>query len=151
MTITAEAPGTVETPNPAPAGPPKPRTSFRAIVGWAAVVAALVAAGLLALLVVNNDSGASRTDLPGIAENGSIRAIEHRDEVRRVAASQTVAEQGSIRAVEHRDEVRREAASQTVAEQGSIRAVEHRDELSREAASQTEVSQEYVDQLVARR
>ena len=127
MTLTAEAPGTVETPSLAPAGPPKPRTGFRAIVGWAAVVAALVAAGLLALLVVNNDSGASRTDLPGIAENGSIRAIEHRDEVRR------------------------EAASQTVAEQGSIRAVEHRDELSREAASQTEVSQEYVDQLVARR
>ena len=142
MTITAEAPGTVETPNPAPAGPPKPRTSFRAIVGWAAVVAALVAAGLLALLVVNNDSGASRTDLPGIAENGSIRAIEHRDEVRREAASQTVAEQGSIRAVEHRDELSREAASQTVAEQGSIRAVEHRDELRRQATSPTEVSQE---------
>jgi hypothetical protein len=92
-----------------------------------AVLAAVAAAGLLALLIIDNDGGASRIDLPGIAENGSIRATEHRDELSR------------------------QAASQTVAEQGSIRAVEHRDELSREAASPTEVSQEYVEQLVARR
>ena len=88
MTLTAEAPGTVETPSPAPAGPPKPRTGVRAIVGWAAVLVALAAAGLLVLLVVNNDSGASRTDFPGIAENGSIRAIEHRDERARVATAE---------------------------------------------------------------
>ena len=84
MTLTAEARRTVETPSPAPAGPPKAPHRFRAIVGWAAVVAALVAAGLLALVVVNDDSGPSRIDTgPAVAENGSIRAIEHRDELRR--------------------------------------------------------------------
>ena len=81
-----------------------------------------------------------------VAEHGSVRAIEHRDELAaqgRDAMSRTVAEHGSISAIEHRDEVagqRRDAMSRTVAEHGSISAIEHRDELAvpgREAMSRT--------------
>ncbi len=89
MTLTTERPATVETPSSAPSRPPKPPVGLRAIVGWVAVLAGLAAAGLLFLLVVTNDSGPSRTDLSGIVENGSVRAIEHRDELRRQAASPT--------------------------------------------------------------
>jgi len=119
MTLTAEGTGTVETPSSAPSRPPKPPIGPGAIVGWAAVLVALAAAGLLVLLVVSNNSGPSRTALPGIAENGSVRAIDHRDELRAQAASPTeasqenaqqvagIAENGSVRAIEHRDELRR--------------------------------------------
>ena len=94
-----------------------------------------VAAGLLVLSALATDDSRPRIEtLRTIAELGSIRAVEHRDELalHPDAASQTIADQGSIRAVEHRDELalHPDAASQTIADQGSIRAVEHRDEVT---------------------
>ena len=105
------------------------------------------------------EDGSART----VAEHGSIRAIEHRDQTAaarpgRVRAdsrrarqhprhrtprpdgragqdgsARTVAEHGSIRAIEHRDQMAaagQDGSARTVAEHDSIRAIEHRDQMA---------------------
>jgi len=138
MTLTVEHVQVPETPGPEPSEPPKSPRKLGVIVGWASAAGALVAAGVLGVAVLTADDSPSKVDTGRVvAENGSIRAIEHRDELLRQAPSRTVAEHGSIRAIEHRDEILRQAPSRTVAEHGSIRAIEHRDELLRQAPSRT--------------
>jgi hypothetical protein len=107
------------------------------IAGWTAVGAVLATAGLLAVLTFDDGDHPSRIDTGSVvAEHGSVRAIEHRDDLavqRREAMSRTVAEHGSVSAIEHRDQVagpRRDAMSRTVAEHGSVSAIEHRDDLA---------------------
>jgi hypothetical protein len=136
MTLTTERLPVPETASPAPAVPPQSPNRLRVIAGWAAVVAALAAAGLLTVLSLDDGDRPSRIDTGRVvAEHGSVRAIEHRDDLavqRREAMSRTVAEHGSISAIEHRDDLavqRGEAMSRTVAEHGSISAIEHRDDL----------------------
>jgi hypothetical protein len=136
MTLTTERVDLPETASPTLAEPPQSPHRLRVIGGWAAVGAALAATGLLAVLSLDNGDRPSRIDTgPAVAQHGSVRAIEHRDDLavqRREAMSRTVAEHGSITAIEHRDDLagqRREAMSRTVAEHGSISAIEHRDDL----------------------
>jgi hypothetical protein len=102
MTLTTEQPGTVESPSLAPPRPPKPSTRLRVVVGWVAVVAAVVAAGVFAAIVVTH-GGPSRIDTGRIvAEHGSVNAIDHRDQVFARSGSRTVAEHGSVNAIDHR-------------------------------------------------
>ena len=144
MTLTTER--SPETASPTPAEPPQSPNRLRVTAGWAAVVAALAAAGFLALLSLDDGDRPSRIDTGRVAaEHGSVRAIEHRDDVavqRRDAMSRTVTEHGSVSAIEHRDNLavqRRDAMSRTVADHGSVRAIEHRDTLAmqREAMTRT--------------
>ena len=147
MTLTTEHVHVPETASPTPTEPPQSPNRLRVIAGWAAVVAALAAAGLLGARLSLDGDRPSRIDTGRVvAEHGSVRAIEHRDELavqRREAMSRTVAEHGSISAIEHRDEAavqRRDAMSRTAAEHGSISAIEHRDEAAvqrRDAMSRT--------------
>jgi hypothetical protein len=137
MTLTTERVDLPETASRTPAEPPQSPDRLRGFAGWTAVVAALAAAGFLALLSLDDGDRPSRIDTgPAVAQHGSINAIEHRDDLagqRREAMSRTVAEHGSINAIEHRDDLagqRREAMSRTVAEHGSINAIEHRDDLA---------------------
>jgi hypothetical protein len=136
MALTTEHAHVSETASPTPAEPPQSPNRLRGIAGWTAVVAALAAAGFLVRLSLDDGDRPSRIDTgPVVAQHGSVRAIEHRDDLavqRREAMSRTVAEHGSINAIEHRDDLavqRREAMSRTVAEHGSINAIEHRDDL----------------------
>ena len=108
MTLTTERVDLPETASPTPVEPPQSPNRLRVIAGWAAVGGALAAAGLLAVLSLDDGDRPSRIDTGRVvAEQGSVSAIEHRDEVavQREAMSRTVAEQGSVSAVEHRDEV----------------------------------------------
>jgi hypothetical protein len=137
MTLTTERVDLPETASPTPAEPPQSPNRLRVTAGWAAVGAALAATGLLAVLSLDDGDRPSRIDTGRVvAEYGSVRAIEHRDEVAvqgGEAMSRTVAEYGSVSAIEHRDEAAvqpREAMSRTVAEHGSISAIEHRDDLA---------------------
>jgi hypothetical protein len=139
-TNVVQAPGAPTTTKP-PAKSP-----FRAVLGWTAVAGAVAASGVLAVLALTPDRGSSMIDTGRVvAEYGSIRAIEHRDDLavqRREAMTRTVAEYGSVSAIEHRDLAVQpgEAMSRTVAEHGSISAIEHRDDLAvprREAMSHT--------------
>jgi hypothetical protein len=147
MTLTTERVDLPETASPTSAEPPQSPNRLRVTAGWAAVGAALAATGLLAVLSLDDGDRPSRIDTGRVvAEYGSVRAIEHRDEVAvqgGEAMSRTVAEYGSVSAIEHRDEAAvqpREAMSRTVAEHGSVSAIEHRDEAAvqpREAMSRT--------------
>jgi hypothetical protein len=126
MTLTTERLPVPETASPAPAVPPQSPNRLR-----------LAAAGLLTVLSLDDGDRPSRIDTGRVvAEHGSVRAIEHRDDLavqRREAMSRTVAEHGSISAIEHRDDLavqRGEAMSHTVAEHGSISAIEHRDDVA---------------------
>jgi hypothetical protein len=137
MTLTTEPAPVSETASPTPAEPPQTPNRLRVIAGWTAVGAALATAGLLAVLTFDDGDHPSRIDTGSVvAEHGSVRAIEHRDDLavqRRDAMSRTVAEHGSVSAIEHRDQVagpRRDAMSRTVAEHGSVSAIEHRDDLA---------------------
>jgi hypothetical protein len=137
MTLITERVHVPETASPTPAEPPQSPNRLWVIAGWAAVVAALATGGLLAFLSLDDGDRPSRIDTGRVvAEHGSVRAIEHRDDLavqRREAMSRTVAEHGNVRAIEHRDEVAvgsGEAMSRTVAEHGSISAIEHRDDLA---------------------
>jgi hypothetical protein len=110
MTLTAEHIHVPETASPTPTGPPQSPNRLRVIAAWAAVVAALAAAGLLGTrLSLHDGDRPSRIDTGRVvAEHGSVRAIEHRDELavqRRQALSRTTAEHGSVSAIEHRDDV----------------------------------------------
>jgi hypothetical protein len=109
MTLTTERVDLPETASPTLAEPPQSPHRLRVIGGWAAVGAALAATGLLAVLSLDNGDRPSRIDTgPAVAQHGSVRAIEHRDDLavqRREAMSRTVAEQGSISAIEHRDDL----------------------------------------------
>jgi hypothetical protein len=108
MTLTTEGVHVPETASPTPAEPPQSPNRLRVIAGWAAVVVALAAAGLLAFLTLDDGDPPSRIDTGRVvAEHGSVRAIEHRDDLaveRREAMSRTVAEHGGISAIEHRDD-----------------------------------------------
>jgi hypothetical protein len=137
MTLTIEHVQVPEPLSPEPSEPPKSPRKLGVIVGWASAAGALVAAGVLGVAVFSVDDSPSKVDTGRVvAEHGSIRAIEHRDELIRHAPSQVVAQNGSIRAIEHRNEQLRQAPSQVVAQNGSIRAIEHRNELLRQAPSQ---------------
>src|SRR5262245_24289515 len=81
-----------ETTAPATTAPPT-KSPFRAVFGWAAVAGAVAASGTLAVLVLTPDSGPTRIDTGHVvAEFGSVRAIEHRDELAALGPSRTVAE-----------------------------------------------------------
>jgi hypothetical protein len=109
MTLTTEHVQVPETASPTPAEPPQSPNWLRVTAEWVAIGTALAAAGLLALLSLDEGDRPSKIDTGQVvAEYGSIRAIEHRDEVaveRREAMSRTVADHGSVSAIEHRDEV----------------------------------------------
>jgi hypothetical protein len=109
MTLTTEHAHVSETASPTPAEPPQSPNRLRGIAGWTAVVAALAAAGFLVRLSLDDGDRPSRIDTgPVVAQHGSVRAIEHRDDLavqRREAMSRTVAEHGSINAIEHRDDL----------------------------------------------
>ncbi len=111
MTLTADHDTAPETESPAESTPEASTAQRRGVVGWVAAGIALAAAGLLAFLVLADDTA------------------ERPDELQVNTASQTVAEHGSISAIDHRDGQlrRRIMLSQTVAERGSISAIEHRD------------------------
>ena len=141
MTLTADHDTAPETESPAASTPEASPAQRRGVVGWVAAGIALAAAGLLAFLVLADDT-AERPELnpqvntasQTVAEHGSVSAIEHRDGQmrRRIMLSQAVAERGSISAIEHRDEqaAQRRTPSQTVAEHGSISAIEHRNDVA---------------------
>jgi hypothetical protein len=87
--------------------PATPSTSPTAVLGWAGVVVAVVAAAVLAVVTLTADSDNKPIGHPGLAEHGSIRAIEGsvEDSVRSpgspvAAAHRGLAEHGSIRAIE---------------------------------------------------
>jgi hypothetical protein len=109
MTLTTEPAPVSETASPTPAEPPQTPNRLRVIAGWTAVGAALATAGLLAVLTFDDGDHPSRIDTGSVvAEHGSVRAIEHRDDLavqRRDAMSRTVAEHGSVSAIEHRDDL----------------------------------------------
>jgi hypothetical protein len=61
---------------PTPGSPRAPSTSLRPVVGWAGVVVAVVAAAVLAAITLTPSDDHKPIDHPGLAEHGSIRAIE---------------------------------------------------------------------------
>jgi hypothetical protein len=93
-----------------PEAPPQepPRTTSRrsrSVLGWAGVVVAVVAAAVLAVVTLTPDGENKPIGHPGLAEHGSIRAIEgsveeSRDRSPAAGAHSGLAEYGSITAIE---------------------------------------------------
>jgi hypothetical protein len=108
MALTTDELRIPETTAPEQARPPTPPRRRSIIFGWAAVVGAVVAAGLLAALVLTPDRGPSTVDTGRtIIEHGSVAAIDHRDQqavAPRTEMTRTVAEHGSVAAIDHRDQ-----------------------------------------------
>jgi hypothetical protein len=104
MTLTAEH---AQLPDgPSLADQPTPTSSNRAIVASVAAVVAVVTAALLSVAVLTEDRTTSIGTGRTVAANGSISAIDHRDQtaMHHQAPARTVAENGSISAIDHRDE-----------------------------------------------
>ena len=146
MTLTTEDVPVFKTSSPAPARQLTRSTRRRVLVP--AVVLALAAATLLIVSVLTSDNTPTRTNSGRtVAEHGSIKAIDHRDELamRGEAPAQTVAEHGSINAIDHRDELamRGEDSGRTVAEHGGIKAIDHRDELAMRGEAPAQTVAEY--------
>ena len=113
MTLTTDHDPAPTTESPAASTPEASPVQRRGLVGWVAAGIALAAAGLLAFLVLADDTAEPdelqvNTASQTVAEHGSVSAIDHRDGQlrRRITMSQSVAEHGSISAIEHRDHPR---------------------------------------------
>jgi hypothetical protein len=104
---TTAPPAQSDTPSPAPSHEQSrpPSTAGRRL-GWAAVVASLVAAAALAVVVLAGTDNASETDpVPGVhsglIEHGSIRSIEGSvEDASALAGPDGSSDHGSIRSIE---------------------------------------------------
>ena len=62
MTQTPERSRVHQTPSPVPAPPQPPRQSLRTFLGWVAIVAGLIAAGVLVLLTITSNTTSQRIE-----------------------------------------------------------------------------------------
>jgi hypothetical protein len=144
MAISSDKVRSPESADAQPSQATKSSVSMWVIAGWAAVIGALVTAGVLLVLVLSSGGGPSTVDASRraamsrtVAEHGSVGAIDHRDRQAALSAAmtRTVIEHGSVSAIDHRDRqaVLSAAMTRVVAEHGSVSAIDHRDEVAARA------------------